>query len=84
MDHHAVLDEYAAGGHRRPFPLHLNEAEAAAAEGQIGFPDGAETGDVDAVVECRPEEPLPFAGSDLPAVDGQNNFFDYSSLRGET
>jgi hypothetical protein len=84
MDHHAVFDEYAAGGHRSPPALYLYEAEAAAAEGQIGFPDGAEIGDVDAVVECRPEEPLPFAGSDLPAIDGQNNFFGYSSLRSET
>jgi hypothetical protein len=84
MHHHAVFDKYAAGSHRRPSALNLNEAEAAAAEGQNGFPDGAETGDVDAVVECRPEESLPFAGSDLPAVDGQNNFFGYVSLRGET
>jgi len=84
MDHHAVFDKYAAGSHRRPSAFHLNAAEAAAAEGQIGFPDGAKTGDIDAVVERRPEEPLPFTGSDLPAVDGQNNFFGYVSLRGET
>ena len=80
-DHHPLLNELTAGSHRSLPALDLNEAESAAAKGQIGFPNGTETGNIDVVIQSRPEEPFASAGLDLSAIDGQNDFFRYGLLQ---
>jgi hypothetical protein len=84
MYHHTIFNELATGSHRRPSSLDLHEAEPATTERQIGFPNSAEIGNIDAIVKGCPEEPLPLAGSNLPAVNGQDNFFGYGSLQNNT
>jgi hypothetical protein len=82
--HHTIFNELTTGSHRRPSSLDLHEAEPATTERQIGFPNSAEIRNIDAIVKGRPEEPLPLAGSNLPAINGQDNFFGYGSLQNNT
>jgi len=68
---HALLNSFGAGNHGFVLPFHFHKTEATRGRRFRFFLDGTKVGNIDAVLQCRPEDHLPFAAQNLFAIDRQ-------------
>lgn len=79
MSHHTFLYGLSTGGNRFFFTFYLHKTKTAGGRGVGLFTNGAEVGDIDAILESCEEDVIVFAGFYFLAVDGEGYFFHISN-----
>ena len=70
MNYHPFFNWFGAGNHGFVLALDLNKTETARGRGLCFFLNGTEVGDVDAILQCYPEDRFSFAGFDVFTING--------------
>jgi hypothetical protein len=70
MNDHPFFNGFGAGNHGFILALDLNKTETARSRGFCFFLDGTKIGDVDAILQCSPEDLFFFFGPYGFAING--------------
>jgi hypothetical protein len=81
VNDHAIFDRFGAGNHRFILPFNLHKAETTRSRGLCLLLDGTKVGDVDAVLQCRPEKCLTLRARDLLIINCQRYVLHHHALK---
>jgi len=81
VDDHPFFNGFGAGNDGFLITFHLDKAETTRSRGLCLFLNGTEVGDVDAILQCSPEDGLTLSARDLLIINCQryvlhNKFVD--------
>jgi hypothetical protein len=80
MDDHAFSDRLGAGNDGLLLAFHFDKAEATRSRRVCFLLNGTKVGDIDAILQCSPEDSFSLRAQDLLIVNRQRYVFHNSAL----